>query len=297
MNEIVVGVDFSESAADAARFAHAFGRRLGLDKVLAVHVINHEELVLRRVVSGLDDHAELERLRVEVASWLEAATGSNVFEVHIGQGNASQVLSGVASERSASLLVVAQTGKGAFGKAVLGSTASRLAHRPPCPMIIKHPGSFDALDAPHMMAALDFSNPSRQAARQAAALSRTLGGRLHLLHVINLPSLVPTGGDAQLIPQTMAEHIGQATDWAREQLEELVVSEIESHGKLDVQLEISTGYPTQEIVHVAREEMVDLLVVGCSGRSAMADFLMGSVAMGVVKHMPCTLLLTPESKE
>lgn len=51
------------------------------------------------------------------------------------------------------------------------------------------------------------------------------------------------------------------------------------------------GDPRETIVQTARDEAVDLVVVGSHGRSGIAKLLMGSVATHVVTHAPCSVLV------
>lgn len=55
------------------------------------------------------------------------------------------------------------------------------------------------------------------------------------------------------------------------------------------------GIPYQEIVNVAKEENVDLIVMGTHGRSGMAHFLIGSVTEKVIRTAPCPVLVVRPS--
>ena len=49
------------------------------------------------------------------------------------------------------------------------------------------------------------------------------------------------------------------------------------------------GDPREALIDLARQERVDLIVVGSHGRTGLTKFLMGSVASHVVTHAPCTV--------
>ena len=51
------------------------------------------------------------------------------------------------------------------------------------------------------------------------------------------------------------------------------------------------GDPREALVESARNEQADLLVVGSHGRSALLKLLLGSVALHVVSHAPCDVLV------
>ena len=54
---------------------------------------------------------------------------------------------------------------------------------------------------------------------------------------------------------------------------------------------LTIGDPAGEIVRIAGEEGVDMIVLGTHGRSGMARMLMGSVAETVVRRAPCAVLV------
>jgi nucleotide-binding universal stress UspA family protein len=66
--------------------------------------------------------------------------------------------------------------------------------------------------------------------------------------------------------------------------------------KPDVLLErrVVHGNPYLEIVRLAEEEAVDLIVLGTHGRSGIKHFLIGSVAEKVLRKAPCPVLVVRE---
>lgn len=54
---------------------------------------------------------------------------------------------------------------------------------------------------------------------------------------------------------------------------------------------IVRGYPADEIMKVAKDENVDLIIVGSLGRTGIERMLMGSVSEAVVRHAPCPVLV------
>jgi nucleotide-binding universal stress UspA family protein len=50
------------------------------------------------------------------------------------------------------------------------------------------------------------------------------------------------------------------------------------------------GAPFLEIIHAARTEAVDLIVLGTHGRTGLAHVLLGSVAERVVQKAGCAVL-------
>jgi nucleotide-binding universal stress UspA family protein len=55
-------------------------------------------------------------------------------------------------------------------------------------------------------------------------------------------------------------------------------------------LDSGDGKPFVEIIHAARADNVDLIVIGTHGRTGLAHALMGSVAEKVVRKASCPVL-------
>lgn len=56
-------------------------------------------------------------------------------------------------------------------------------------------------------------------------------------------------------------------------------------------VEVASGDPANEIVRMARDRQVDLIVMSTHGRTGLRRALLGSVAEKVVRHTPCPILI------
>ena len=61
-------------------------------------------------------------------------------------------------------------------------------------------------------------------------------------------------------------------------------------GKISVEAVVVQGVPFTEIIRMAKEYMVDLIVLGTHGRTGLSQAIMGSVAERVVRKSPCPVL-------
>jgi nucleotide-binding universal stress UspA family protein len=59
--------------------------------------------------------------------------------------------------------------------------------------------------------------------------------------------------------------------------------------------EVTTGDAAAEIVRMAQDRDVDLIVMGTHGRTGLRRTLLGSVAEHVVRHAPCPILIVRHS--
>jgi nucleotide-binding universal stress UspA family protein len=54
-----------------------------------------------------------------------------------------------------------------------------------------------------------------------------------------------------------------------------------------LEIKVGVGKPAEEILRLAREEGIDLIVMGTHGRTGLRHLLLGSVAEEVTRHAPC----------
>ncbi|MDD5578566.1 MAG: universal stress protein [Methylobacter sp.] len=135
----------------------------------------------------------------------------------------------------------------------------------------------------HILLAADFFGLGEVVATRAKDLADRYQAKLSILHVLDsLPLIDPAYGP--VIPFDMdltAELMKAAKKRVAKLGEELGVPE-------ESQL-IEMGSPKLEIVRIAEEKNVDLIVVGSHGRHGFA-LLLGSTANGVLHHAKCDVL-------
>jgi nucleotide-binding universal stress UspA family protein len=133
----------------------------------------------------------------------------------------------------------------------------------------------------------DFSEPSDVAVRYAKALAENFGSSLHVLHVLEESNLTWVASEG-FTPPLGLDVRGEVEKSARERLERALTDA--ERQKYRARLVFRVGNPFVEIVRYAREENVDLIVMGTHGRGLIAHMLLGSVAERVVRKAPCPVL-------
>ncbi|MEX2287906.1 MAG: universal stress protein [Planctomycetaceae bacterium] len=132
----------------------------------------------------------------------------------------------------------------------------------------------------------DFSENSKLGVAYACALAEQFGSELHLLHVVqDLVAMVPEPGLAFPPP---GDYVREMEEAARAALAQIPDASWAA-GKTVVRV-TRQGPPFLEIVRYAKEQAIDLIVMGTHGRSGLAHVLMGSVAERVVRKAPCPVL-------
>lgn len=140
----------------------------------------------------------------------------------------------------------------------------------------------------------DFSDCANYALSYAASLARTFGASIICVHVIE--PMVPTVGYSGMTePMPIADITDQLEDSAERELPKL--SGCEECVGLQVEEVIVHGEAASEIVRVAKDRNVDLIVVSSHGRTGLGRILFGSTAEAVVRHASCPVLVVKPSQE
>jgi nucleotide-binding universal stress UspA family protein len=133
----------------------------------------------------------------------------------------------------------------------------------------------------------DFSDPSGVALQYARALADNFGASLHLLHVLDERYLSWAASEG-FVPPVGVDIRAEAERGAREDLHKLLTDA--ERAKYQARLVLLVGGPFVEIVRYAKEQNIDLIVMGTHGRGLIAHMLLGSVAEKVVRKAPCPVL-------
>jgi len=134
----------------------------------------------------------------------------------------------------------------------------------------------------------DFSECGNYALSYAASLARTFKASIICLNVIE--PIVPTVGYSGMTePMPIADIAEQLEDSAERELPKL--AECDECAGLNVEEMVAHGEAASEIVRVAKERAVDLIVIASHGRTGLGRILFGSTAEAVVRHAACPVLV------
>lgn len=132
-----------------------------------------------------------------------------------------------------------------------------------------------------MLVAIDLTEEAPQVLNKAKAVSSAHGAELMLVHVVE-PVGYAYGGD---IPMDLTELQDQLDKAAKEQLGKYG----DEYGVAKENQVVTVGRPESEIHRLAKEQDVDLVIVGSHGRKGF-QLLLGSTANGVLHGTECDVL-------
>lgn len=148
----------------------------------------------------------------------------------------------------------------------------------------------------------DLTPMTQQALRAAGALFAQAAPQVSLIVLTVVPVLQtmttnPGMYVGQILPLAMtAEQRQQAEELLSKACALLALQGVETEHVQRVQRVIRLGVPAEELVKVAQEFHVDLLVVGCRGnafRERLRRFLFGSISRSLLATAPCPVMIVP----
>ncbi len=195
----------------------------------------------------------------------------------------------VAAARPGDWIVTGSATRHGCARALLGSVAEHVVVASPVPVWVL---PYGAVDRPpsieHVVAATDFSEASRTAARAAAALATAFGGRVTLAHCAAVPSPATTSAP---VPTTLDPAVERA-------LEERLRADAHELAEAGCPAETALlrgRAPVELLEHVERTA-ASLLVLAPHGRHGVADRLLGGVTQRVLRHTKTPVVVVPSAR-
>jgi len=288
MGPVVVGVDGSESAGHAARWAavEAVHRHLPLRLVHAVKVPVGPD------IGGLMDQGyvtELKSAGRELVAGLQAEIVEihPDLDVHTDVTVADPVTTLIAESETAHLVVLGSRGLGGFTGILVGSTAITLVAHGHCPVAVirsRTPDGIPPVGGP-VVVGLDGSPASAAAVALAFEEASLRGCDLVALHTWT-----------QYQSDNAYTYARQfVVDWnaidarEREVLAERLAGWEEKFPDVVVRRVVTRGRPVSALLEHSTD--AQLLVVGSRGHGGLTGMLLGSTSQALIYHATCPLLV------
>lgn len=268
-NNLLLAVDIYENDDDLIEEGLSLARTYG-GKFNLVHVI---PAVISSVPFAYDFQDAIKSHARERVAEIKAKFNLADDQVFIRQGRAQNEIVALAKEENIDLILCGSHGKHGLGL-MLGSTAAGILHEAKVDVLtirINRTGERLAkFPYKNIVLAVDLSADNKAVRECAVALAATFGAKLHLIHVV---------ADIAIMGYYAAVDFDFNGE-ARKMLQALIVEESIPVNPADVHIE--TGFPKEEILHLAKTVEADLIVMGSHGRKAIISAVVGSTANAIL---------------
>jgi universal stress protein A len=135
---------------------------------------------------------------------------------------------------------------------------------------------------------IDHSDCSKEALKYAVSFALKDKAKLYLLHVVDIRSFNESmDAISNQIPdeETLKQLKLKLLDCIPEEIRE----------DMDIEARVVQGIPFVEIISTAKENDIDMIVIGTHGRTGIVHMMMGSVSEKVVRKAHCPVLAVRKS--
>jgi len=293
MKKILFPTDFSRCAESALAWSTMLAKNFEAELTMFHAVVLHGDDVGDEVYSRFPDlNSLIKTLEENADTRLETAIPDR-GEVSVRQVvrrgiSAAEEIINFAESEKFDLIAIGTHGRRGLGKLLLGSVADRVIRFCSCPVLAvrcrgdETPG---VVDIDRIMLPIDFSEPSRLAARYALALAGAVGVELEVVHVIDQtvhPSFYSVGKESlfELDPDLRARAEAAISDFMKE-----------AGADVGYTTTITEGRPSSEIARLAKETRNTLVVIASHGAGALERVMIGSTTERVVHQADCPVLV------
>jgi nucleotide-binding universal stress UspA family protein len=292
LSTIVAGVDLSVPSVQALDRAAALAKHNGATLIMVnaqaddapVQNVDNEMLKQLGAVSEAVRAEEVRRMAALHDAFVEQGI---TVEMVARSGPPGEVVSEVAREREAQLIVIGTHGHTGIHRFLLGSVANAVLRHAPCDVLVCR-GAAGPSPFLRPLVATDFSPAADRALRNAAALTAP-GAQIEVIHAWQLPAGswgATLLGQARFPWSTVRDAVLAG---AKSQADKLRAGYADLGHPLHV--ELVQGPPASVITHAAERGGHDLIAIGTHGHRGFRRLLLGSVAESTIRHAPCSVLV------
>ncbi|MFW5868386.1 MAG: universal stress protein [Armatimonadota bacterium] len=281
--KILVGTDLSESSLAVLDYVPRL-REFGLERVILAHVVYVPD-------AGGAEHVLLEQAREDIKGQADRLREANLdVETVVKWGTAPRTLAQLAEKHDVEAIVVGSHGRSMLQRVLLGSVAMSLLHHATRPVVLVRMQlcetdegiSCELLgDEPlrRLLFPTDFSEAADAAFEWLRYLAAESGAAVTLVHAQETDALGHQVDDEERL---------NAEDQQR--LDELAAA-LREAGVTEVETVVEDASPAELINRVAAESAASMIVMSTHGRGALAELVLGSVALKVARTSPAPVLM------
>jgi nucleotide-binding universal stress UspA family protein len=146
-----------------------------------------------------------------------------------------------------------------------------------------------------IMVAVGFTEYSDELLEYAAGIADSIGAEMIVVNIINSRDVEAVGTIAAMGYEVDSEHYVSGVKEERRQTLTKMLKKIAFPAER-IRSVFKVGHPVEELLKIAVNENVDLIVMGIKGRSDLENVLVGSVAEKIFRRSPIPILSYRDTK-
>lgn len=284
------GVGLTRGALDAAEAAISEAKNAGASLVVMHSTRPDETRTQVAGAAGIVHEGLSDEAKKAIDAVLADASAAGVdAELCVTEGRPWMDMIQMAVRGEVDLVVVGKRNEATQDGRRLGSVATKLLRKCPCPVLVIRPDHKPASDV--IIAATDLSPTGDRVVRMASAMADSHGWELHAVHAYSTPFAMQMEA-VRMTPEEVKEQ--------REKLGQEMVDEIEQAvgakpGEHPIAIHIGRGAPSAILQEAVDHLKPAMLVMGTLSYTGIAGLLVGSTAERMLDRVDCSILaIKPE---
>ena len=324
--KIMCAVDFSDFTSEILVYSVALCKEFNA-KLLLVHIV--DDITTSFSNSGVGvviDKEALQEQHISEAQELIEDLAKEVkieHEIIVSKGNPADEIRKIALHEKIDFVITATYGKSGIERMMIGSVTEKLLKTLHCPLLVIRsqihgftPQNDYEIKLKKILVGCDFSPDSKLAFDYGLSLAQEFQSELYLTHVIKpteyiklkpsdyinvIPGdyLIWGTSDYFEIQKKVTKENRERINALRSRLEKQLLFMVPEECKIWCTPHpiLLKGEPYRELIKYAKEQEVDMIVLGIRGHTLWEKLMVGSTTDRILRDAPCPILAVRSMEE
>jgi universal stress protein E len=282
LQKILVPVDFGQASLKAFDTAVMLSGYF-LSEITLLHVIPADK------VSEETEKLIMKNIQLEIKKLLDDTVSENVksVEMLIEKGNPIERITEISENKEMNLIIMGEGNHSKNEHFKLGSTTERMMQKNRIPLMVVKNEPLKPVKK--ILCPVDFSESSKRALTNAIFVSNRFGAELTILNVFTPVEVFSYWIDVNNKKENQVQ--------LQQQKAEFDNFMKDTHINKDLhKVKIAQGEPEEEILKEIKNQGIDLLMMGTTGKTGLSKIFLGSVTEKVTREVPCNFIVTNEAE-
>lgn len=271
MNNIIVGIDFSECALNALKHAAQIAEKANYELVMVwVNRVANDNDIIKND-QALIEYGAKQRFNSLVAQY-EPIVGKDKVKYLIRKGRVYEEMINVCNEYKPTLLVIGSHGVSGFQEKFIGSNAFRMALLLDVPTIIIREGINISNTIEKIVMPIDTTIETRQKLPLTVEIAKYFNATIHILGVHTT--------DQESVRSTINIYINQMVKFIKDNGVKYIIDEVHNNNEAD------------GVIGYAKKINANLVSIMDEQEKTAANLFAGSFAQQIVNNSPYPVLIS-----